>query len=226
MSNVFMKKYAEVTLAGIIFCNICLAQVPVSREPRHHNVFENGHIRILDVHIPPGDTSRIHIHATPSLFVVLKNAKTGSQVISEEDHSNSPVPRFGNIWFEGFYMKPRIHRVWNSDTTEFNVMDIELTNKNYRAIDPPIKQESFTFLFDEKPVRAYRFNLRPAAKNFVLTGKADVLMLLLTNSVDSVLVNEKSFANKGEFIYIASGKNIEMKNNGRVTAEFAYFELK
>ena len=73
---------------------------------------------LLDVHIPPGDTSQFHIHATPSVFLVLAAVKTGSQVIQEEDHVEISIPDYGNIWFEGFYRLPRIHRVWNSDTIE------------------------------------------------------------------------------------------------------------
>lgn len=30
------------------------AQIQVSKEPRHHNVFENKMVRVLDVRIPPG----------------------------------------------------------------------------------------------------------------------------------------------------------------------------
>lgn len=221
-----MKKYIWFTLICASLRGICMAQVPVSKEPRHHNILENDHIRLLDVHIPPGDTSQIHIHAAPSVFVILNNVKTGSEVISEEDHSNSPITRYGNIWFEGFYEKPRIHRVWNSDTSEFHVMDIELTSKNYIVIDSPIKQSSFDLLFDEKPVRAYRLNLRPAAKISVMASKADILIIQLTDSVESVHVNEKSFHKKGEFLYIPSGTPCEIKNVGGVKAEFAFFELK
>jgi hypothetical protein len=221
-----MKKYLGILIISFFMNKSGQAQVPVSREPRHHNVLENDHIRILDVHIPPGDSSQFHVHSTPSVFVVLNNVKTGSQVISEEDHTNSPIPHFGNIWFEGFYEKSRIHRVWNSDTSEFHVMDIELLNKNYVTIDPPIQQESFTFLFDEKPVRAYRLNLRSAAKISIKVSRADILMILLTDSVESIYVNEKSFHKKGDYLYIPSGTSFEIKNAALGKAEFAFFELK
>ncbi|HTE30494.1 MAG TPA: hypothetical protein VK666_09000, partial [Chryseolinea sp.] len=97
-----------------------VAQVQVSKEPMHHNVFENAWVRVLDVHIAPGDTSLIHKHSTPSVFLVLSKTRTGSQVITEpsEIHLHD-----GNIWFEGFYDQPRIHRVWNSDTTDFHVVE-------------------------------------------------------------------------------------------------------
>jgi hypothetical protein len=205
---------------------LCRAQIPVSQEPRHHKILENDHVRLLDVHIPPGDTSMIHIHATPSVFLVLHNVKTGSQVISEEDHSKSPIPHYGNIWFEGFYEKPRIHRVWNSDNSEFHVMDIELTNKNFITIDGPIKQAPFTFLFDQKPVRAYRLDLLPSTNFSIPPDKADVLMILLNDSTKSVVVNQKDFQKKGDYLYIPSGTKLGLKNESQNKATFAFFELK
>ncbi len=221
-----MKKYGILVAIFLLLNGFCHAQIPVSQEPRHHKILENDHLRLLDVHIPPGDTSMIHIHATPSVFVVLNNVKTGSQVISEEDHSKSPIPHFGNIWFEGFYEKPRIHRVWNSDSAEFHVMDIELTNKNYITIDGPIKQAPFTFLFDEKPVRAYRLDLQPAANISILPDRADILIIQLTDSDGSIHVNEKEFHKKGDFLYINSGVKLEIKNSGNEKTTFAFFELK
>jgi hypothetical protein len=221
-----MKKYAVQFAICLLLNAFCRAQIPVSQEPRHHKILENDHLRLLDVHIPPGDTSMIHIHATPSVFVIINNVRTGSQVISEEDHSKSPIPHFGNIWFEGFYEKPRIHRVWNSDTAEFHVMDIELTNKNYITIDGSVKKAPFTLLFDEKPVRAYRLDLQPAANFSILPDQAQILLILLTDSATSVHVNEKDFRNKGDFLYISSGTHLELKNAGHEKATFAFFELK
>jgi hypothetical protein len=221
-----MKKYG-IQLAFYLLLNIiCRAQIPVSQEPRHHKVLENDHLRLLDVHIPPGDTSMIHIHATPSVFVILNNVKTGSQVISEEDHSKSPIPHFGNMWFEGFYEKPRIHRVWNSDSAEFHVMDVELTNKNYITIGGPIKQAPFTFLFDEKPVRAYRLDLQPATNISILPDGADILMIVLADSAVSVHANEMDLRKKGDYLYISSGTKMGIENRGQAKATFAYFELK
>jgi hypothetical protein len=227
-------------LMAFVACFCCastgLSQVPVSQEPRHHKVLDNGHVRLLDVHIPPGDTTQFHIHATPSVFVVLTDAKTGSDVVSEEDHSASPIQHFGNIWFEGFYVKPRIHRVYNRDEHAFNVMDIELTNSNFINIDLPIQQEAFNFLFEEKPVRAYRLVLSKARKIFLEPRKADILMIQLTDSTDSNGTKAISFRNqrtlsfhfrkKGDFAYMESGNSIEIENDGSGNAEFAFFELK
>jgi hypothetical protein len=221
-----MIKYGVLFTICLLMNIFCEGQIPVSQEPRHHKILENDHLRLLDVHIPPGDTSLIHIHATPSVFVILGNVKTGSQVISEEDHTNSPIPHFGNIWFEGFYKKPRIHRVWNSDKSEFHVMDIELTNKNFITIREGTRQAPFEFLFDEKPVRAYRLDTGPGLNISLAGGKPDILMILLSDSATSVQTNEKSFQKKGDYLYIPAGTALNIRNSGESKAEFAFFELK
>ena len=78
-------------LLPAFFCGVecCLAQVPVSQEPKHHNVFENSFVRVLDVHLLPGDTSLFHKHETPSVFIVLNPVKTGSEVIIEDGASTA-----------------------------------------------------------------------------------------------------------------------------------------
>jgi hypothetical protein len=221
-----VKKYILLILTNIAGYCFCLGQVPVRNEPRHHNIFDNGTVRILDVHIPPGDTSLFHVHATPSVFLILSERKTGSQVISEEDRSKSPVPHYGNIWFEGFYKQPRIHRVWNSDTAEFHVMDIELTKRNHISIDSPIHQEGFVFLFEEIPIRAYRVTLIAHQEIFLTERKADLLMIQLSDPDSQVQANQMYFHKKGDFVYVPNGKNLSIKNEQDRTAEFAFFELK
>lgn len=209
-----------------VFSAVCQAQVPVSQEPMHHKVLDNGHVRLLDVHIPPGDTTQFHIHATPSVFLLLTAAHTGADVISEEDRLKFPVPDYGNIWFEGFYKKPRVHRVFNLDSHEFHVMDIELTNKDFIVLDSPIKKAGFTFLFEEKPVRAYRLKMDGGTGSSLVPRKGDLLIILLTDSSGKILVNGKSFHLKGDFLYIPSGSSLEISNQGMLRAEFALFELK
>jgi hypothetical protein len=222
-----MQQNFWIILGFSILNSTCVAQVPVSKEPRHHNIFENDHVRVLDVHIPPGDTTQIHIHSTPSVFLILTNTvKVGSQVISEEKRAKLNTPDNDNIWFEGFYKQPRIHRVWNSDTTEYHVMDIELTGKKYKTIDSPLHRQYFSFLFDEKPVRAYRVSMAGVVLFPLPARKADILLVRLTDSEYSVFVNEKPLHKKGDFIYVPSGKQIEIRNGGDGRDQFAFFELK
>jgi len=212
-------------LAGFLLATAlsCPAQIQVSKEPMHHNVFENKWVRVLDVHIPPGDTSLIHKHSTPSVFLVLTNTKTGSQVIVEPAKIRLTE---GNIWFEGFYDKPRIHRVWNSDTSEFHVIDMELLNKEPRPIDPPLDIKSFTLLLDEKPVRGYRFKLPVQSTIQLPRRNAPILVIALTDTGGGITANDKPLVKKGDFLFFDAGSNIAFINKGKADGDYALFELK
>lgn len=43
--------------------------VPVHEEPRHRVVLETAGFRVLDIQIPPGDTTLFHRHSTPIAYV-------------------------------------------------------------------------------------------------------------------------------------------------------------
>ena len=202
---------------------ICCAQVPVSKEPRHHNVFENAFVRVLDVHLPPGDTSLFHKHETPSVFIVLHPVKTGSEVIIEEATATA-LTKDPTITFEGFYVKPRIHRVWNSDTSDFHVMDIEILNKVHQNISP-MEQAGFQILFNEKPVTAYRLSLN-AGVNIKLKRETPFLIVGLSDATNNVMVNKKMFSKKGDFLFIPSGEFIELSSKEEKEYSFAVLEFK
>jgi hypothetical protein len=197
--------------------------VAVSKEPLHKNVFENEYLRVLDVHIFPGDTTQFHKHETPSVFISLHPVRTGSQVIIE-DGSSTALSLDRRITFEGFYKKPRIHRVWNADTSVFHVMDIEILTKGDKNIGEPIAIEGFRQIFDAPPVRTYRLTLKPN-QEFKLERNAPVLIVGLNNSA-GVWVNKKSFNKEGDFLFVPSSEKIELTNKQQQEYSFAVLELK
>jgi hypothetical protein len=198
-------------------------QVQVSEEPRHHKVLANEWVRVLDVHVPPHDTTLMHKHSTPSVFIVLSNTKTGSQVLVEP---GKPSFADGNIWFEGFYDKPRIHRVWNEDTVEFHVMDIELPHTpapSFHLADPPFAKQ----LFDAKPIRVYRLTLSPGQHPTLPRSPSPVLVIDLSGPGASGLVNNKPFRKKGDYLFIPGGGSLLIANNSTTASqEFALLYLK
>lgn len=197
--------------------------VQVSREPRHHNVFENAWVRILDVRVPPGDTTLFHKHSTPSVFLVLSNTKTGSEVLVEPPKTRLAS---GNIWFESFRDKPRIHRVWNSDTSVFHTIDMELLATQHLEIDPPLDSATYHLLFDEIPVRGYRFTLAGGASIHLSRRKAPMELIVVSDPAATLLANDKPLLKKGDNIFIAPGGNLDLVNHGASKQSFGLFELK
>jgi hypothetical protein len=215
----------------ILFCFLLLwvlqvnAQDPVavSKEPLHKNVFENQYLRVLDVRIAPGDTTLFHKHETPSVFISLHPVKTGSQVIIEEGAA-TVLSLDRKITFEGFYKSPRIHRVWNEDTSEFHVMDIEILTKGNQNAEPVISIDRFTQLFDAPPVRAYRLTLK-ANQKVSFTRRAPILIVGL-NDASKVTLNKKTFTKQGDFLFVEPSKKISLANKQDLDYTFAVLELK
>src|SRR5258708_18670935 len=85
------------------------AQVQVRNEPRHHNVFENKYVRILDVNIPPHDTTLQHIHSTPSVILMFSNTVTATQLKGRNWVESTSVA--GSVFYRDFSKDTVIHRV-------------------------------------------------------------------------------------------------------------------
>jgi hypothetical protein len=198
--------------------------VAVSKEPLHKNVFENEYLRVLDVHISPGDTTLFHKHETPSVFISLHPVRTGSQVIIEDGNATI-LSLDRRITFEGFYKSPRIHRVWNADTSVFHVMDVEILTKGDKKIEAPIAAVTeFKKLFDAPPVRVYRVTLK-SNQEIEIKRSAAVLVVGL-GEADKVMVNSKPFLKQGDFLFITSSEKIKLVNKGQQDYSFALLELK
>ncbi|HVU98028.1 MAG TPA: hypothetical protein VHE34_22545 [Puia sp.] len=210
-------------LSGLILSLAARTQVQVSEEPRHHKVLANEWVRVLDVHVPPHDTTQMHKHSTPSVFIVLSNTRTGSQVLVEP---GKPSFADGNIWFESFQDKPRIHRVWNEDTVEFHVMDIELPHvpgSFGKVVDPPFSK----LLFDAKPARVYRLTLPAGQHEALPRSQAPILVISLSGPGANGTVNRQPFTKKGDYLFLSGNSPVAIANNSPTDdQQFAVLYLK
>jgi hypothetical protein len=55
--------------------------VRIDEEPRHRLVYQNHYTRVFDVVIPPGDTTRFHVHAAPMTGVVIQDGRNWTQTL-------------------------------------------------------------------------------------------------------------------------------------------------
>ncbi len=58
--------------------------VPVFEEPRHHLIVDTPTLRILDIQIPPGDTTLFHMHNSAMIYVPISSSRTRNQNLGEE----------------------------------------------------------------------------------------------------------------------------------------------
>jgi hypothetical protein len=99
--------------------------VPAHREPRHHLVLDSTRFRVLDVRIPPGDTTLFHIHDSVILYVAIDPANTSSQLLGRDWNVGTPFPSVGSIAIDSTYVaRPVTHRVTNPGPRTFHLVAV------------------------------------------------------------------------------------------------------
>ncbi len=205
-----------------------MAQVPVSKEPRHHLVLENDKVRILNVLLPPGDTTQYHVHSTPSVFIPFTKTHTGSQRMNEKPEYGTSAA--GNVWFEDL-SEPhiKIHRVWNMDTSVFHVMDIELLAKEKSFVINPPDIPHTHLQIDTPWARVYSIQLaknedvriKDQPSDFILVAINDAEIKMMENGKES-----KSLIKTGQYFWINENDKFSVVNAGNTTANFALISIR
>jgi hypothetical protein len=218
-----MKKYFFVLITTCLG-SYAFSQLAVRNEPRHHNVFENDYVRVLDVWIAPKDTTQFHLHATPSIFTTL--TKTITSALSGEQSVRS-ISVAGSSWYDSL-VTPRFHRVWNDDTTWFHVMDIELVAGKPHINEPVLQSAAMKLLFDEPLVRGYHIELGANANLKLPSSKAGYLLVSLGEAsviLQSNGTNQHRIMKAGHYCWIDAGQALSISNNSTL-ATFTLLQLK
>lgn len=219
-----MKKYFIIIFITCLG-SYAFAQVAVRKEPRHHNVFENDYVRVLDVWIAPGDTTQFHVHATPSVFISLSKAQTSSQLKGQQ-----PVKGIfseGNSWYDSL-VTPRIHRVWNDDTSWFHVMDVELVGGKPHINEPVLQNAAIRLLFDAPLVRGYRVQFATAGSFKIPSSKVGYLLVSQGQAAVTFQSNgivQRRFMQAGHYGWIDAGQELSL-NTDNTSAIFTLLQMK
>jgi hypothetical protein len=202
-------------------------QVPVHEEPRHHLLFQNKEIRILNVLIPPGDTSQYHIHTTPSLFIRLSSTTTGSQLQGGKASDGKSIA--GTILFENLAPPNiRTHRVWNADKDTFNVMDMEILSKDTVFDEPPLSMPNLELEIDTNWVRAYRLTMLEGTEFMIKNKKQLMILVSLKVATMQTKQNDKTgyqTLKPGSYFVIRKKQLFSIKNTSDNNTSFVLVEL-
>lgn len=220
-----MLKYL---LTKLIFISwlVLPAQVQVKDEPRHHNVFENEFVRILDVHVGPKDTTGYHLHNTPSVFIILSNCKVSSQLAGGQPQPGANVS--GNISYDAMKTH-RIHRVWNEDTVWFHVMDVELISAKPKNTVHVVQHASLKLLFNEQQVNGYEAELKPGDLLQLPPSESGYLIVSKeAGSIDLILRNTtyKRIIRAGHYAWIEPGNGFGIRSKETNPPGFVILQMK
>ena len=221
MKNKFSKK---LLVAMLFSSSILTAQVQVSKEPRHKNALENKYLRLLDVKLPPGDTTLFHIHSTASVFLHFTNTMVGTQIKGQEWEKAKNIA--GTASYRSFLNDTLVHRVSNMDTVPFHVTDVELLSPYKPAIK--LQPLPFTLLFENEKVIAYRLTTSVFNKQ-VIKNRGPMIAELVAGS--DVIVRNKKGKNllqlkAGKYVYIKPGTEFYFSAIGDAAINMVLFEIK
>jgi len=222
-----MKNKRLSLLAWIIFSSVSIpAQVPVREEPRHHPVLQNKYFRLLDVWLPPGDTSLYHIHATPSLFIYLSKALIGSQIKGEGWVKDMAIP--GKTWYRSFVPDILVHRVCNLDTVTFHVNDIEILSPYAAPGLSPKKPLPYALLFESE--KAFTYGLTQDSFNKeIISDRGPMIAELVAGTrlfIHDVKTKQSNEIKAGKYCYIKPGTTFYFTKEGKGAINLVLFEIK
>jgi hypothetical protein len=221
----FMQKmYVIVAAVCLSLCSN--AQVAVRNEPRHHNVFENDYIRILDVFLPPYDTTQFHVHNTPSVFTTFTKTATSTQLLGKEPIRSMSAA--GNSWYDSLTTQ-RVHRVWNDDTSWFHVMDIEFIGGKPHTNPASLQSPAMQLFFNEPLANGYHLQLLP--DNVVQLPPSAAGYLLLSIGTATIEYKQNDYIQhrimkSGHYLWIDAGRAFALTSAGEAPVAFLLLQLK
>lgn len=228
MKNLALTCYRKLLLL-LLICKLSglQAQVLVHEEPRHKPVFQNESIRILNVYLPPADTTLYHLHHTPSLFIFFTSTNTAGQV--QGGQVSSGISNAGSLLFED--LSPphtRLHQVWNIDTDTFHVMDVELLMKDTGFAQAPLSLPGVAAEISTPWVRAYTFSLAKGAT--IMLGNRQQPIMLVAFSHAAIQATQGCKRNTrqlqaGSFMELKKQQSLTLKNTSNHPVKFALLEL-
>jgi len=218
------NRIVALSITTFFFLTAVTAQVQVSEEPRHVPVLVNNYIRLLDVWLPPGDTTWFHMHSTPSVFLHFTTTAIASEAEGEDWVSEQSVP--GKVWYRSFTPDTLIHRVANVDSTPFHVNDIEILS--YYDTLTYRRKLYFPLLFENERVTAYSLTRKYYATGIVKDRGPIIAELVSGDKVyyTNTVTNQKTEIRAGEYLYIDPGSSFYFSFKGNQPVNMILFEIK
>lgn len=169
--------------SAILASHAAETPMPVRDEPHHKVVLENEHVRVIDVQIPAGKTTLYHVHTVPSVIVYLTKSTNSSQTWGGSATTSRSVSP-GESRYAAYDEKPLAHRVTNTGTGPFRVLDIELIRTLPIAGSlRPAASLAVETRWEEVRVRSSVIKLEAGARCTVPPGISPYLLIVTTGAM-------------------------------------------
>ena len=134
--------------------------VEVRDEPWHRRRFENPHVRVYDVLIPPGDTTLYHRHTEDTLYVGIAEAAVRDQMLGRDGARTGTTPAGMALW-RPHRTRPLTHQVQNVGTSDMRLIGAEVRSTPAQTSPRALEARGHELRLENERVRIYDLGLAP-----------------------------------------------------------------
>jgi quercetin dioxygenase-like cupin family protein len=197
--------------------------VPAFKESRHHLVFENDWVRVMDVRVAGGDTTDYHVHADRHLAVIIATARTWEQRLGEAASAPEDTDQVGNVLDNADASLPYTHRVGNADQKPFHYIVGQILRRS-EAHDAALPESSGLHLEREvMGARIYRVKLAPGQATPAHAHARPGLTVQVNNGTvkleDSAAEGASKESGAGAWWWRGAGATHGLRNTGSTPVE-------
>ena len=234
-------KHVGIVMIGLLGAAVSLAsQVPVSvtREPRHHVVFETPEYRILNVDIPGGDTSLDHSHEYDIVTVAMTDrALTRIQAPGLPWGPTRPRRPIGDVSITDYTGKPERHLIQNVGDIPYLLFAVENLRKGNWGAGAPLTARGTTLTTESRAFRVYDAKLVPDLTQIFHTHASTTIAILIEGRVMSAGTENKAFGPEapvglkqlvqtGEWVLVPAGDSHHLVRLGTADARVVEIEVR
>lgn len=233
----------SIRLAGLFILTataIISAQVPLSQEPRHRETFASAQLRILNVTIPPGDTSLDHRHDFDIATVAMSGGASTRQQATGQPWEPARTPRQpGDPNVTEYTGKPSSHRVENIGKIAYQLFAVEnLRDAKSWSAAPPVSALATRLATDGRALRIYDVRLATPTSQTTHTHAVPTVAVLINGIVMSegpdaqakalapAPVGLKRLDSPGQWVLIPRGETHTVVRLGNVDARLMEIEIR
>ncbi|MEH2541838.1 MULTISPECIES: hypothetical protein [unclassified Bradyrhizobium] len=202
--------------------------VPVTKAPFHLFTFQDDHMSLESVTLPPGFSTGYHSHDQDLVFVITAGAKIKNQVLGKE-----PVEielKLGAVGFSSYTKTPGVHQVINLERDRaMRLLAVGIVYPEPGRYTVSTRPAKYEVALDNNRARAWRLKLSPGENAPTIQQTAPGARIVVTGGT----VTEKRpgkpdqplVLNNHDFMVIpVEERGIE--NNGNSAVELVEIELK
>jgi len=180
----------------VFMTTLVRAQIPVTKEPHHHVVFENAEFRIMDVNVPGGEATLDHSHDRDIVTVAMSNGAEVRTQAAGQPWADRPRRPVGDVETTEYAGKgPNTHKFEARGSTAYQLFAVENLKPAGWSTTPAASGAGTTLAKESRSFRVYNVALGKERQQSSHTHAVPTIVVLLRGKVMSEGPDEKAKAN-------------------------------